>query len=118
MSGDVTSNMLTCAAWTPQRVEPTTRVRNTVPALIVQNEWDSQTPLHGARGMHRVLEGSRLLVVKDNEGHGAFNADNACADDAVNTYLSTGEMPQRNVTCQGAPKPPLPPVDNPELPEV
>ncbi|MFI9081940.1 alpha/beta hydrolase [Streptomyces sioyaensis] len=41
------SNTNACAFW-PKATEPTTVVDNTAGALIVNNEWDSQTPLVGA----------------------------------------------------------------------
>ena len=40
------------------------------PVLVVGNTYDPATPLHGARALNRMLDGSRLLVL-DGWGHGA-----------------------------------------------
>ncbi|MFI5617663.1 alpha/beta hydrolase [Streptomyces sp. NPDC051567] len=96
--GGFTSNIKPCAFW-DEAVEPATVVDNKVPALIVQNEWDSQTPLVTAQALHRDLKGSRLVTVDEGEGHGVYGL-NECADNVTNTYLLTGKLPSRDVTCQ------------------
>ncbi|MFD5557593.1 alpha/beta hydrolase [Streptomyces sp. NPDC127068] len=97
--GDSVSNIVPCAFWKPP-VEPTTVVNNKVPALIVQNEWDSQTPPVAARGLHRALKGSRYVLVDEGEGHGVYGRGiSACAEDLTTRYLTTGRLPSKNVTC-------------------
>ncbi|MFI6585128.1 alpha/beta hydrolase [Embleya sp. NPDC050493] len=101
--GDHTSGITPCAFWNAPR-EPLTVVDNRVPTLIVQNEWDSQTPLVAARSMHRALEGSRMITVDGGEGHGVYTySGNRCADEATTAYLVTGRLPARDVTCQAGP---------------
>ncbi|MER7047163.1 alpha/beta hydrolase [Streptomyces jumonjinensis] len=95
--GDFASNITPCASW-DKAVEPATAVDNRVPSLIVQNEWDSQTPLSTAEGMHRALKGSRLVTVDEGEGHGVYGF-NECADGVTDAYLLTGKLPAGNVTC-------------------
>ncbi|GHG47844.1 alpha/beta hydrolase [Streptomyces griseocarneus] len=95
--GDLASNIKPCAFWKPGSELPTT-VNNEVKALIVQNEWDSQAPLAAAQGMHRVLRGSRMVTVAGGEGHGV-NGTNACADKIAAAYLTTGELPAKDLTC-------------------
>ncbi|MYW47588.1 alpha/beta hydrolase, partial [Streptomyces sp. SID161] len=97
--GDFASNIMPCAFW-DKPAEPVTPVHNDVGLLTVQNQWDSQTPLVSGLGMHRALKGSRMVYVRGGEGHGVYNGDtSACADRAVNAYLSTGRLPAGDITC-------------------
>ncbi|MEH0420466.1 alpha/beta hydrolase [Streptomyces sp. B21-083] len=99
--GDFTSNITPCAFW-PRGAEPATRVDNTGGALILQNQWDSQTPAASGQAMHRALRGSRLVLVQGGRDHGVYGipATPACASDAVNTYLVTGRLPSHDLTCR------------------
>ena len=99
--GDFTSNITPCAFW-PRGAEPATRVNNTVGALILQNQWDSQTPAASGRAMHRALRGSRLVMVQGGRDHGVYGIPGtpACATKAVNTYLVTGRLPSADITCR------------------
>ncbi|MGW3120206.1 alpha/beta hydrolase [Streptomyces sp. NPDC001107] len=97
--GDFGSNIMPCAFW-GKPSEPVTTVDNKVGLLTVQNQWDSQTPLASGLGMHRALKGSRMVYVKGGEGHGVYSDDpHACANRAVNAYLSTGKLPAEDITC-------------------
>ncbi|MGQ4388493.1 alpha/beta hydrolase [Streptomyces sp. SAS_270] len=99
--GDFTSNITPCAFW-PRGAEPATRVNNTVGALILQNQWDSQTPAASGQAMHRALRGSRLVQVQGGRDHGVYGIPTtpACANNAVNTYLITGRLPSQDITCR------------------
>ena len=68
------------------------------PVLVVGNSYDPATPLHGARAVNRLLEGSRLLVL-DGWGHGAL-ATGPCVDDAYAAYLVDGELPRPGTVCK------------------
>ncbi|MFI1018024.1 alpha/beta hydrolase [Streptomyces sp. NPDC020965] len=101
--GDFASNISPCAFW-DSAVEPPTRVNNTVGALIVQNEWDSQTPLPDARGLRQDMKGSRMVLVDEGEGHGVYVNDmSECADRVTTGYLVTGRLPARDLTCAPTP---------------
>ncbi|MFE0171287.1 alpha/beta hydrolase [Streptomyces sp. NPDC059002] len=102
--GDFAASIVPCAYW-PRGAEPATTVHNDVTSLIVQNEWDPQTPLSGARAMHRALKGSRMVTVDEGEGHGVVFSDtrNACAENAALGYLATGRLPDRDITCHATP---------------
>ncbi|MEU2873589.1 alpha/beta hydrolase [Streptomyces olivoreticuli] len=93
--------MTPCAFWKPGGEQQTT-IDNKVGALITQNEWDSQTPLPAGRAMHRALRGSRMLTVAGGEGHGVLYAPggNSCADEAATAYLTTGRLPDKDLTCR------------------
>lgn len=97
--GDFASSIKPCAFW-GESAEPVTVVKNKVGSLVVQNEWDSQTPLPSGQALHAQLKGSKMVTVLGGEGHGVYPSGNACADGAVNRYLSTGKLPAKDVTCR------------------
>ncbi|MFE7352163.1 alpha/beta hydrolase [Streptomyces sp. NPDC057543] len=98
--GDFASNIKPCAFW-KQGSEPPTTVNNKVDALILQNEWDPQTPLAGAQGMHRALQSSRMVTVAGGEGHIVYGS-NSCADKSLTVYLTTGRLPAKDLTCRAS----------------
>ncbi|WP_216590027.1 alpha/beta hydrolase [Streptomyces brasiliscabiei] len=102
--GDFTSSITPCAFW-PRGAEPASRVNNTVGSLILQNQWDSQTPAASGRAMHRALRGSRLVMVQGGRDHGVYGIPTtpACATNTVNTYLVTGRLPSGDITCRARP---------------
>ncbi|MFJ7195639.1 MULTISPECIES: alpha/beta hydrolase [unclassified Streptomyces] len=96
--GDFASTIKPCAFWRQGTEAPTT-VDNEAEALILQNEWDSQTPLAAAQGMHRALRGSRMITVAGGEGHGVYG-NGSCADEPATVYLTTGRLPSEDLTCR------------------
>ncbi|MEV7439997.1 alpha/beta hydrolase [Streptomyces sp. NPDC091204] len=101
--GDIASNIKPCAFW-DRPVEAATPMNKKANVLTVQNEWDSQTPLVSGQGMHRALKGSRMVLAAGGEGHGVYLVDPAsCANAPVHAYLTTGELPAQDVTCQNPP---------------
>ncbi|MFI1314189.1 alpha/beta hydrolase [Streptomyces albidoflavus] len=101
--GDFASSVKPCAFW-GDSAEPPTKVRNHVRSLVVQNEWDSQTPLPSGQALHTALKGSKMVTVAGGEGHGVYPSGNACTDGAVERYLLTGKLPAKDVTCQATPE--------------
>ncbi|MFI1207202.1 alpha/beta hydrolase [Streptomyces sp. NPDC020802] len=101
--GDFTSSIKPCAFW-GESVEPATKVNNRVGSLVVQNEWDSQTPLPSGQALHADLKGSKMVTVLGGEGHGVYPNGNACTDDTVTGYLLTGKLPAKDVTCAATPE--------------
>ncbi|MEU0246484.1 alpha/beta hydrolase [Streptomyces sp. NPDC006235] len=97
--GDFASSIKPCAFW-DKSVERATKVNNKVRSLVVQNEWDSQTPLPSGQALHADLKGSRMVTVLGGEGHGVYPSGNACTDGTVTTYLLTGKLPAKDVTCE------------------
>ncbi|MFF0158108.1 alpha/beta hydrolase [Streptomyces sp. NPDC005263] len=100
--GDFASSIKPCAFW-DRSLEPATTVHNTVGSLVVQNEWDSQTPLPSGQALHADLKGSTMVTVLGGEGHGVYPNGNACTDGTVNDYLLTGRLPAKDVTCEATP---------------
>ncbi len=97
--GDFASSVKPCAFW-GESAEPATTVNNKVGSLIVQNEWDPQTPLPSGQALHSDLKGSKMVTVLGGEGHGVYPNGNACTDDTVADYLRTGGLPAKDVTCE------------------
>ncbi|MDX2820212.1 alpha/beta fold hydrolase [Streptomyces ipomoeae] len=99
--GDFASTITPCAFW-PRGSEPATRVDNRVRALVVHNQWDSQTPLSSGRAMHRALHGSRLVYVAGGRGHAVYGFPGApkCVTRTVDAYLTEGRFPGRDITCR------------------
>ncbi len=97
--GDFASSIKPCAFWNTS-VEPATKVNNKVGSLIVQNEWDSQTPLPSAQALHTVMKRSKMVTVLGGEGHGVYPSGNACTDGTVTGYLLTGKLPAKDVACR------------------
>ncbi|MGA5358400.1 alpha/beta hydrolase [Streptomyces purpurascens] len=97
--GDFASSIKPCAFW-DESVEPATEVNNKVRSLVVQNEWDSQTPLPSGQALHAALKGSKMVTVLGGEGHGVYPNGNACTDGTVTGYLLSGKLPAKDVTCE------------------
>lgn len=76
---------------------------NTAGALVLQNEWDPQTPLAAGQGMHRALRGSRMVTVAGGEGHGVYGiTSDSCATGSTTAYLTTGRLPAGDLTCRAS----------------
>jgi hypothetical protein len=98
--GPLTRNIGPCAFWPTAPIEPLTRIRNAHPALMLNAAGDTQTPYVGARVMHRLLTGSRLVTVRGAYRHGVLlTGRSGCADRAVERYLVNGVLPRGDVTC-------------------
>ncbi|CCH28150.1 alpha/beta hydrolase [Actinosynnema sp. NPDC047251] len=94
-------NVSPCAFWPKPKEKPTV-VTNNRPALIVQATGDTRTPYEHGVNLRKALTGSRLVTLKDVPAHAIFGLyPNKCVEDQVNTYLATGTLPARDVTCQG-----------------
>ncbi|MEU8763616.1 alpha/beta hydrolase [Streptomyces sp. NPDC048659] len=96
--GDFASNIKPCAFWSPG-AEPATVVNNSVHALVLQNEWDSQTPLASGQGLRRALKGAKMVTVLGGQGHGVYGFG-SCADATATSYLVTGRLPAKDLTCR------------------
>ena len=77
----------------------TAQIRNTAtPILIIGTTQDPATPYAWAKALNNYIVGSRLITMK-GEGHTGYGRGSACTDDAVDTYLLTGTIPAKNLTC-------------------
>lgn len=97
-----------CTFGSVERVEPLVKLRRSgyPTGLVVQEEFDPQTPYEGGRAMADLL-GHRLLSVP-RDGYHVVHGTNACVDAAVNDYLLNGRLPKRGAECEGTPIPEVP----------
>ena len=68
------------------------------PLLVVGTSRDPATPLVWAEGLAEQLDNA-VLVRRDGDGHTGYNADNDCVDEAVESYLVSGAVPEGTVNC-------------------
>ncbi|MFF2654910.1 alpha/beta hydrolase [Streptomyces sp. NPDC058045] len=100
---------LPCATWSGKQHNPvevgTGKGLPTV--LMVQSTHDAATPYPGAVELHKRFKGSRLITEKDAGSHGVTGLVNPCINDRVDTYLLTGKVDDKDVTCtpHATPKP-------------
>ncbi|MFE3742703.1 alpha/beta hydrolase [Streptomyces sp. NPDC059134] len=106
MLGGSTASMNPCAFWPSERVEPPVRIGDRGPSnvLLAQNERDPATPLAGAQELRRAFGKRATMVTADQGGHGVYPfGPNTCANDAVTTFLTTGERPSGDLACAAKP---------------
>ncbi|WP_051467864.1 alpha/beta hydrolase [Actinomadura oligospora] len=82
-----------CASWPLHASNPWApqKITGVPPTLVVSTRYDPSTPLVWARGLHRQIPGSRLLVANVT-GHLGFT-NSACARAEETKYLITGKLP-------------------------
>lgn len=100
----------TFAGWEP--AEPPVEIDGEAfdDALVVQAEFDAQTPYEGGEALAEHL-GAAMVTVTDDGGHGLYGAAGySCATEAVDAYLVDGHAPE-DVSCAGPAIPePIPPL--------
>nr|WP_184806474.1 alpha/beta hydrolase [Kribbella italica] len=102
MFGAAAGGINACAFW-PNRTPEHVRIDDHGPSniLIAQNLRDPATPLAGARAMQAALGDRARMVTADQGGHlGYLFKDNRCLNDAVTTFLATGNRPHRDLNCK------------------
>lgn len=67
------------------------------PILVIGTTGDPATPYRWAVSLAEQLD-SGMLLTYDGEGHTAYG-DNPCVNDAVESYLLTGESPAPGLRC-------------------
>ncbi|MBB4908268.1 alpha/beta hydrolase [Actinophytocola algeriensis] len=104
--GGSTASVNPCAFWPRERPEPPVHIGDQGPSnvLIVQNERDPGTPLAGAKKLRQAFGDRARMVVADQGGHGVYPfGTNTCANNSVTTFLTTGERPAHDLTCDAEP---------------
>ena len=90
----------TCASW-PVKSGNRTKALDAAgapPIVVVGTTRDPATPYEQAVTLARQLE-SGVLVSRDGDGHTGFHQGNQCVDDAVETYLLAGTVPEDGLSC-------------------
>jgi pimeloyl-ACP methyl ester carboxylesterase len=95
----LTYSGLACLYWKAQpAAKPSLGHLSTSPLLIIGTTRDPATPYRWAQGLHKELLGSTLITL-NGDGHTGANRGSACVDKAMNIYLLTGKIPNRDITC-------------------
>ncbi|TCC50019.1 alpha/beta hydrolase [Kribbella capetownensis] len=106
-----TMNQNPCFFWNrPNLTMPQPTGKGLPTTLMVQSIHDPATSYELAVSAHQRYAGSRLVTVTHEGDHGVYGGVNACADKIVNTFLTTGKAPAKDVTCagHGIPAPSMP----------
>lgn len=91
-----------CFYWDrPNLTMPTPTGQGLPTTLMVQSVHDPATNYALAVSAHSRYAGSRLLTVTNEGDHGVYGGVNQCADRVVNTFLTTGKAPAKDVSCPG-----------------
>jgi pimeloyl-ACP methyl ester carboxylesterase len=68
------------------------------PIVVVGTTRDPATPYQWAVHLADQLD-SGVLVSRDGDGHTGYNAGNECVDEAIESYLVDGTVPQDGLEC-------------------
>jgi pimeloyl-ACP methyl ester carboxylesterase len=107
LTAGMPADVWACAFWPTQPVEAPVTVSDNGPrtTLVLQNKRDNATPWDAGIGLRKALGKRAAFVGVDNGGHYVFNAGSACADAATVDFLTTGHLPDDDITCTDAAQP-------------
>ena len=95
---------LSCQAWGHTGTQPSKALhaKGAAPILVIGTTGDPATPHEWAVALADQLESGQLLTWEGN-GHAAYSnpGHGPCVTQAVDTYLLTGTMPKKGLTCHG-----------------
>ena len=101
--GDSSTGMdLVCSVWGHNGTRKPTQIHahGAAPILVVGTTGDPATPYAWAKSLADQLDSGQLLTW-EGAGHTAYGGDAPCVNDAIDTYLLTGTMPKKGLTCHG-----------------
>ena len=89
-----------CSNWPvePTEDQPDFSAPGAEPIVVVGTTRDPATPYQQSVNLARELE-SGVLLTREGDGHTAYSAGNQCINDAIDTYLVTGEPPPDGKEC-------------------
>ncbi|MFW0162596.1 alpha/beta hydrolase [Actinomyces sp. SKVG-SVH-4(1)] len=95
---------LGCQAWGHTGTQPSKALhaKGAAPILVIGTTGDPATPYEWAEALADQLDSGQLLTWEGN-GHTAYASSGRgpCVIKAVDTYLLTGTMPKKGLTCHG-----------------
>ena len=95
---------LGCQAWGHTGTQPpkALHAKGAAPILVIGTTGDPATPHEWAVALADQLDSGQLLTWEGN-GHAAYSnpGHGPCVTQAVDTYLLTGTMPKKGLTCHG-----------------
>ena len=92
--------MTMCAGFTARSTETPRPLHaaGAPPIVVIGTTRDPATPFQEAVALADQLE-SGVLVSRDGDGHTGYNSGNDCVDEAVESYLVDGAVPQDGLEC-------------------
>jgi TAP-like protein len=89
-----------CAFWPFQAAPPVSLANDHAHGvLVVDSTQDPATPYAGSQYIHDAIPGSRLVSLSASVHVPYPFYGNACVNDAVTSYLETGQLPFTEVLC-------------------
>lgn len=95
-----------CADWPGKRLEgvPQRKLALVDSLLMVQAEYDDQTPAAGALKAFKSVPAAHMTLLKGAYRHGvSFSGTNACVNKNVGDFLAYGRKPDRFSICYESP---------------
>jgi pimeloyl-ACP methyl ester carboxylesterase len=92
--------LTTCDGFKPRSDQtiPPIHARGAAPIVVIGTTRDPATPYQWAVALAHQLD-SGVLVTRNGDGHTGYHRGNACVDNAVDSYLVSGVVPQHGLTC-------------------
>jgi hypothetical protein len=66
--------------------------------VVIGTTRDPATPYRWAVALAHQLD-SGVLISRDGDGHTGYHKGNPCVDNAVESYLVSGEVPRNDLSC-------------------
>ena len=79
--------------------QPAIDASDSVPIVVIGTTRDPATPYEQSVALANQL-GSAVLVTRNGDGHGAYDAGNDCIDKLVDAYLARGKVPENKTVCK------------------
>lgn len=100
LGGSIGWGALGCAEWPIPAVMKPQRLtaEGAAPILVVGTVRDPATPYEWAQALAGQLSSGRLLTW-EGSGHTAYRRGGTCIDDAIETYLVSGQLPAEGTRC-------------------
>jgi pimeloyl-ACP methyl ester carboxylesterase len=98
--GGEQANITPCAFWPFQPGSPVSLTGDHAPGvLVVDSDGDPATPYSGSQLIQADIPGSRLITLHASVHVPYPGYGNACVNNAVNSYLATGQLPPTDLQC-------------------
>jgi len=90
-----------CASWPvpPTGTRGVITAEGSPPIVVIGTTGDPATPYAGAQRLAEQLS-QGVLVTNVGEGHLGYNKGKSCVDDAIDTYLIDGTVPEDGLRCE------------------
>ncbi|MET8755694.1 alpha/beta fold hydrolase [Streptomyces sp. NPDC004667] len=101
IAGAMVANILPCAFWPSQPSEEPVLDPSHAPGpmLLSSGLYDFATPFAGAERAQELLPAGTRMIKIDTVAHVNYRTGNPCVDDPANTFLATGKLPGKDLTC-------------------